>query len=262
MAVTQAFSLIVAVNDREVLKSTLLASPDLSRGLELVLEEGAKSAATAYNRGMQRAHGDVLVFLHQDVFLPAGWFESVNRSILQIEATGEPWALLGVFGMGLDGRGRGHLYSTGLKRLVGAPLEAPAPVQTLDEVVLILRRNTGLRFDGALPGFHLYGADICLTARERGWSCFAIDSFCLHNTNGIRLLPPPYWQAYAFMRKKWRHVLPVATTCMPLTRWGGAALWYRVKALAGRGRRFEEVGGRVADPVALYQRLVRDASRL
>ncbi len=43
--------------------------------------------------------------------------------------------------------------------------ELPARVATLDELLLIVKRDSGLRFDPAL-GFHLYGADICIQARE------------------------------------------------------------------------------------------------
>ena len=43
--------------------------------------------------------------------------------------------------------------------------ELPARVSTLDELMLILSRDTPLRFDPTL-GFHLYGADFCLQAAE------------------------------------------------------------------------------------------------
>jgi hypothetical protein len=51
--------------------------------------------------------------------------------------------------------------------------ELPARVATLDELLLVVRGDTLLRFDPAL-GFHLYGADICLQARERGLAVVAL----------------------------------------------------------------------------------------
>jgi hypothetical protein len=50
--------------------------------------------------------------------------------------------------------------------------ELPARVATLDEVLLVVRRDSPLRFYPAL-GFHLYGADICLQAAERGLAVVA-----------------------------------------------------------------------------------------
>jgi hypothetical protein len=55
--------------------------------------------------------------------------------------------------------------------------ELPARVATLDELLLVIRRDSGLRFDHAL-GFHLYGAEICLQARERGLAVVAIGTLC------------------------------------------------------------------------------------
>ena len=57
----------------------------------------------------------------------------------------------------------------------------PARVSTLDELLLVVPRNTPLQFDPAL-GFHLYGADICLLAQELGLAVVALDAACHHNT--------------------------------------------------------------------------------
>ena len=51
--------------------------------------------------------------------------------------------------------------------------ELPPQVATLDELLLIVRRDSGLRFDPEL-GFHLYGADICLQASEQGLAVVAL----------------------------------------------------------------------------------------
>ncbi len=51
--------------------------------------------------------------------------------------------------------------------------ELPARVATLDELLVVVWRDAGLRFDPAL-GFHFYGADLCLQARERGLAVVAV----------------------------------------------------------------------------------------
>lgn len=59
-----------------------------------------------------------------------------------------------------DGRNAGLVWSNGLGREVRGVCEMPAQAISFDEVVLILRKDSGIRFDEQLPGFHLYGTDI------------------------------------------------------------------------------------------------------
>ena len=101
---------------------------------------------------------------------------------------------------------------------MGKPLDQPAPVQTLDEIVLILRKSTGLRFDEGLPHFHFYGADICMSAAARGLNSYAISGFCIHNTQQSFILPPEFYQGYRYLKRKWKDFLPIQTTCVRMTR--------------------------------------------
>ena len=84
---------------------------------------------------------------------------------------------------------------------------------SLDEVVLIFRKSSGLMFDEYLPGYHLYGADICAEARRQGRKSYAISAFCIHNTNIGGILPLEFWKCYLFMRRKWMNSLPIHTPC-------------------------------------------------
>jgi hypothetical protein len=162
------------------------------------------------------------------VLLPDGWFDQLSRAITDLAATDPSWGVLGVLGFDVNGVARGAVYSSGLGRLVGIRPDSPVPVRTLDEVVLVVRRAAGLRFDEALPGFHLYGTDLCLEAARRGFSCYAIDAGCVHNSNGIALLPLAFWRSWFYVRCKWRTQLPVLTPCMPVTLWGLPAIRYFV----------------------------------
>ena len=63
----------------------------------------------------------------------------------------------------------------------------PARVATLDEVVLVVRRETPLRFDPSLK-FHLYGADLCLQASEPGPGVVSLEALCHHNSPGSACL--------------------------------------------------------------------------
>lgn len=128
------------------------------------------------------------------------------------------WGVVGIYGITNSGLGVGYAYSTGLKRFVGAPLNHPIEVRTLDEIILIIRRSSGLRFDERLPGFHLYGTDICLQAEKKGMRNYVIPCFALHNSNGIKFLPLDFWKAYLYLRRKWWHYLPIKTSCTYITK--------------------------------------------
>ena len=200
------WSIVSAVNNEEVLRSCLLASPDLEQDVELIVEKGHPNAASAYNSGMKRASADHIIFAHQDMYFPKGWLDRVECAMHALESQDPNWGVLGAWGTACDGSGEmyGHLYDGGWRRTLGGPYAGGQQVEALDEVVLILRKSSGLQFDTSLPGFHFYGADICLEARSRGMKCYAISALCIHNTNSYGMLPLEFWKCYWLMRRKWR----------------------------------------------------------
>lgn len=246
---------MAAVNDERLLQSSLLASPDLAAVEQVILKRGARSAAQAYNEGLAESCGEYVVFVHQDVFLPRGWLECLQRQMERLTRTDPNWGVCGAYGVTSAGKGAGHIYSTGLGTILGGAGPGSGLVDTLDELLLVLRRRSGLRFDERLPGFHLYGSDICLEARTRGMNAYALAAFCIHNSRGIRFLPQGYWKAYFYMRRKWWDRLPVETPCLRLSRSPLPALryvfWRVPSLLASRGR----VGKPSSDPAALHEQL-------
>src|SRR5262249_4672123 len=71
----ESLTVVAAVSDEAVLRANLLSSPCLAPGSphEVLLFRGAKSAAEALNRGLEQAKHSVVVYAHQDVYLPRGW---------------------------------------------------------------------------------------------------------------------------------------------------------------------------------------------
>jgi hypothetical protein len=248
------WSLVVACNSDEVLRGTLLRSPDVQPARHLLIQKGFNSASSAYNDGIRRTESEIIVFPHQDVFLPAGFGKTLCKNIERLTAFDPEWGVAGVYGVTGNGGSVGHVYSTGLRRFVGAACSRPAEVRTLDEMLLILRRSAGLHFDGGLPGFHLYGTDICLEASRRGFRSYVLPCFCIHNSNGIRLLPWSYWECYLYMRRKWRHKIPIITPGMSITPWGGGALRYLFRASISLMLGLK-VGSRTDNPAELFRQL-------
>lgn len=214
------WTLVVAANNESVLTNTLLKSPDVDADCQVLIKRGFTTSGAAYNRGLAEANSEIIVFAHQDVYFPDQWKDNLNRSLQWLAAKDPEWGVLGVFGVALRSKREyiGHCYSTGLQRVVGFPFTIPVCAQALDELVLIVRRSSGLRFDEKLPGFHLYGTDICIQAYTNGMKCYIVPAFCVHNSNGLQYLPWAYWRAYFYMRKKWWKFLPIQTCCSLLSR--------------------------------------------
>ncbi len=254
----QGWSLVVASNDDKVLQNTLLASPSIGPECQIIIKRGFRSLGKAYNSGLAEARNELVVFAHQDVYLPATWIDSLYATLKHLDRTDSAWGVLGPFGVACAPPAQlfGFCYSTGLGRILGEPFSSPIPAATLDELVLVLRRSSGLLFDEHAPGFHLYGADICLAAASRGMNSYIVPSFCIHNANGIVRLPSDFWRAYFYLRSKWRSELPVTTCCTTITK-GCFPVLRRIAAEfkgLSRGRRLDT---RTGDVEALYEHLCR-----
>lgn len=254
------WSLITAVNDRSVLRTNLLASPGVGGFRDFIPQENAKSAGRAYNAAWTLAHGEVLVFAHQDVFFPPGWMGELGAGLDWLARRDPNWGVLGVWGLTASGVACGHTYCTGLGRVLGSGSAMPVRVRTLDEIVLIIRQGSELRFDERLPGFHLYGTDMCLQAHQKAMSCYAVPAFCVHNTNGLKYLPYSFWRAYAYLRRKWRRDLPVRTPCTTITRSGWPLIRHHLGSLHEHAIKGHQVGCRVPDPLGLYRQLLQRGS--
>lgn len=247
------WTVISAVNNQEVLNTCLLASPEVKDAEDIILQSGYSSAAAAYNQAMDRAKTDVLILAHQDVYLPAGWVEKLRQTLDHLAKADPNWAVLGVWGVNAAGEGVGNVYCTSAMETHGEGYEGVKEARTLDELLLVVRKSSGVRFDERLAGFHLYGTDICLEAERRGMKCYAISAFCIHNTNGYQMLPWDFWKSYLFMRRKWMQVLPVSAPCAKITFWCWPMIRINIRRSINTYLRKQKKGERLPDPGRLYR---------
>lgn len=252
------WTLVAAVNDEQVLQSSLLASPAISGYCQWIARRSFRSAGEAYNSALDEAQHDIVVFAHQDTYLPATWLPNLVHAIQQLSDIDPQWAVLGSFGITRSHSSdmRGFCYSTGLRRTLGAPFAEPLRAQSLDEFVLIVRKSSGLRFDEQLPGFHLYGTDICLQAETRNLGAYIISAFCIHNANGVVRFPSAFWSAYFYLRHKWWNRLPITTCCTTITK-GCLPIARRLAVELKHRIRSRPVGRRCANLTALYESLAQ-----
>lgn len=240
-----------------ILKSCLGGSACVRNACDFNVMRGYSTAGAAYNEAMRKARGDILVFAHQDVYLPDCWDEHLATAIDRLTVEDPNWGVLGVWGITNEQKPSGYSYCTGLKKVLGIPFEKPVECGSFDEAVLVVRRSSGLAFDEQLPRFHLYGTDIVLAAKERGLKSYVVSAFCIHNTAGIKWLASEFWRAYFYMRRKWWNRLPVKTPCTVIEKWTMPYIDDRLRGFYAYHLKGRKVGDRVADPAALYQELVR-----
>ena len=252
---TKAVTFVVAVNDRVLFAANFWASPCLRgpHNHQILVQEHFDSAAKAYNDAFKRSSNELIVFCHQDIFFPEAWLSDLRRALEYLEVSDPSWGVLGCSGITGDRRHWRYLYSSGLG-VSGEPLAYPEPVQTLDEMVLILRKSSGVRFDERLPHFHLYGADICLRAATMGMKSYAISAFCIHNTRQSLILPKEFYDCCQHIKRVWKDRLPIQTTCIRITRSNIPIYLRRAREFHLRHIRRKEVGGARVNDV---QRLVK-----
>ncbi len=212
-------ALACASHSDAILAANLGRSPCLS-ALPLDVQRNAPSAAAAYNRALDATDADVVVFLHHDVYLPRGWDSLLRTRLAELKALDPDWALYGSFGVGLDAAHIGPVWSSSLGQIVGRVPLAPVQVQSFDELLIVLRRDSGLRFDEALGGWHFYGTDIVAQARARGLRAWAGALPCIHNDRFHGALGPDFSALYHAMRRKWRSHLPLRSPITKISRSG------------------------------------------
>lgn len=250
-----SYTIACATNDKAVLESNLLVSSLGLLSAKFAIVSGSASASHAYQSVLGSSNSDIVIFAHQDVFLPDEWLVTLDLWLQRLEAIDPNWGVVGTYGVTHSGERVGFIYSSGLQSILGSDFNLPIRVRTLDEVILIVRRESCLGFDPTLPGFHMYGTDICLEAERRGLSNYIVPCFAIHNSNGIRQLPYSFWQACRFIRNKWRDRLPIVSPCTVVSRYPVSTAKQMLQRFVLFYLKGKAPGRRVADPSKLYLQL-------
>lgn len=246
---TSRYCIVVACNDDECLERNLLSSDLVTkRGVQVHVERGAPSASIAYNRGLDATDAPYVIFAHQDVYFPPNWESLLDAAIEKLDQMDPNWALVAPYGVAKDGSHHGWVWSTGWDRAFGAPVETPHPVESFDELTIILRRDSGLRFDEKLPLYHMYGTDIVQIARAAGRTAYVAHLPAVHNDGFHGKLGSDFAKGYHYIRRKWRAVLPLESTVLPIKWHGLNMLKFHFWAWRSYKRREKSIGDNSVDP--------------
>ncbi len=219
MNVAPSFVVVAPVNDDEALSRCLGASPDLSsERIPLRLVRDARSANGVIADALGAAREGYVVYAHQDVYLPRGFFAALAERLAALDKLDPRWAVAGAIGRDAALVTHGTVWSTDRGRVVGERITGPAAVECLDECLLILRAGDLSLVDLGVPGFHLYGVDLVQMGRLQGRRSYALPLQIVHHAKPITSLGGGYARAHRYMRLKWRARLPMTTLIAPLER--------------------------------------------
>lgn len=238
-------SVISIINNEKIAKDFLLQGlSHQNTKYELILIENKnnlsyKSASQALNCGGNRAKGDFLMFIHQDVMLFShSWLKDAENSLSTVSNLG----IAGVVGMlkphymndfemyvrcallttlklsaWVSHYGRGNLCCGYEKKpWWGKQISGILSVQTLNEMLLIVPAQVfeNTKFDETTcDDWHLYGVDYSLTASKAGLQTCILPYPVIHWDGGARGLSKPYYKTLGKLLKKHKNEETINTTC-------------------------------------------------
>jgi hypothetical protein len=183
------------------------------------------SAGAALNHGVSLAKNDVVVFVHQDVFLHS--LTALKQAGSQLLADG--FGLLGAIGIDSSSQMVGRIRDRVL--LVGDAVTRPTDVDSVDEVLFMVPRAQLLSdplTESHELAWHGYAVEYGLRVRSKGLRTGVADIPLTHNslsTNIDRLDV-----AHRAIAARYSDLLPVWTTCGIITResakTAGGKVWF------------------------------------
>lgn len=210
-------SIVCVYNNVDVLRSCLERSVELLRSeapaVELLPVDNStgrfKSAGAALNHGASLARHDVVAFAHQDVYF---------HSLVELERSAgylvgqRDIGLLGAVGVESGGSIAGRVRDRVV--LLGRVLDAPVDVDSVDEVIFLVRRADVVEMPLAeYPelAWHAYAVEYGLRLRAAGMRVTAGNIPITHNSLTVNL--DRLDVAHSAVGARYPRMLPVRTTC-------------------------------------------------
>jgi hypothetical protein len=142
------------------------------------------SAGAALNHAARQASNDVVVFAHQDVYLHD--LDRLAEAARHLD--GDRWSIIGA--AGVDDRGRVVGAMRDRVQIIGSDAPDPEPVDSLDEVLFMIRRDRVLEHplsqDPELA-WHAYAVEYGVRMRRHGLLAGATNLAVTHNSLTVNL---------------------------------------------------------------------------
>jgi hypothetical protein len=170
------------------------------------------SAGAALNHGISQVGNDVVVFVHQDVFLHS--LTALKEAAALMEPGG--FGVLGAVGIRQDGRIVGYIRDRVV--LLGEQAVESADVDSLDEVLFMAPRAQLLSnplTEHPDMAWHGYAVEYGLRVRRQGLRVGVADIPLTHNSLTVNLARLD--TAHRAIGAEYHDMLPVRTTCGAIT---------------------------------------------
>lgn len=190
---------------------------------ELVVVDNSNNNYTifsAYNEGVRRAKGDVLCFMHEDIYYyTQNWGTIVNNYFINDSSLG----LLGILGshhlarcvcgVGDSSLLSAHYYikSDLYDRGKYFNTNGTAEVVVVDGMWFCIRKSlffSKIMFDETFLGFHYYDMDICMQVINSGYSCQVTNKVLLRHES-LGAIDNVFLQNSFKFYEKWKAYLPI-----------------------------------------------------
>ncbi len=148
-------------------------------------KENKYDAFEGLNQFLNKAIGKYIILVHQDVEFRFDDINILKQRIEQMDKIDSTWAILGNTGYDINNINKQYTRITdpGQKDYKDGPF--PAKVSCVDENIMIVKNDLNLMFSSNIGHYHLYGADLCIHATNRGYSTYVIDFHILHKSGGF-----------------------------------------------------------------------------
>ena len=227
--VAEPCSVLCATNNALQYQNNLAVSPDLlqeNTPHQLLALSNAPNIAAAFAEGIKHCEHTWIVLAHQDVYLPQGWLADIQHAWHAAEQKlGHAIGVAGVAGMIQNAAGNFDFAGCAMDRIYTFHHSAdqlPAQAHSLDELVLVYRRDRFIPELNPELGFHYYATDSVFKAEAAGLVGAILPVPCLHNTSRYDTTDndADVQQKSQIFRQTWQHRLPIRTTIAHLTHDG------------------------------------------
>ena len=201
-------SIICVYNNENILEEYLIKSLNRqTEKYEFILidnrENKFKSAASALNFGAKKAHGEYLVFAHQDIyFSDENWIKNTTKQLKNLNNTG----IVGVAGKTIDSLVRSNIKQ-GLNPVDVSPFKIAKAekASTLDECLFIIPKTVFDKYnlnEDICDDWHLYAVEYVYNIKNQGLEAYIIPTTLEHRSKGASM-SETYYTTLPKLQKKY-----------------------------------------------------------
>jgi glycosyltransferase involved in cell wall biosynthesis len=214
---------VVATHNEETFNKDIGTSKIyLDNKYKFIIQKGFTNIREAYNNALPLVTTPYVCFLHHDVWMPPEFEEQLIFSLNEINRLDPNHGVLGSAGAKYYNGDTLYLGSLFWANHIWghvnlAPYKQFGIVDTLDELMLIMKTQDCQKFKEQLILNHFYGSEQCLAMSFLGKKNYALPLFCSHSSlpnNRPEKENEELLQCANYFKTLYPQLVPFSTTCM------------------------------------------------